>query len=167
LVNLVPREPLVNKVYLDVMELLVLREKKVLLDLLVKLVPQVCLDQLVCPDKKARADPVEILAHLVHKDLLDLKVDVVQLAHKVCEEKREAAVNKETEVRKVIKVSEVSKVFLDPQERKVTLVFLVQLALLVSEEELDLVVLLETMVALVLLVQSVLQDPAVNLVLMV
>lgn len=70
-------------------------------------------------------------------------------------------------MRKVIKVSVVFKVFLDPQAKKVMLVFLVQLALLVSEEELDLVVLPVTMVALDLLVQSVQLDPAVNLALMV
>lgn len=70
-------------------------------------------------------------------------------------------------MRKVIKVSVVFKVFLDLQAKKVMLVFLVQLALLVSEEELDLVVPPVTMVALDLLVQSVQLDPAVNLALMV
>lgn len=69
--------------YLDVMVQSVSRENKVLLVHLARLVPQVCLDPLVCPDKKERADPVVILAHQEHKDLQDPRVDVVLLDHKV------------------------------------------------------------------------------------
>jgi hypothetical protein len=46
-------------------------------------VHQVCLDLLVCPDKKERAVHVEILAHQVPRDLQDPKEDVDQLVLKV------------------------------------------------------------------------------------
>jgi len=154
----------VNRVYLDVMVLPVLRENKELLVHLERLVPQVCLDPLECPDLKERADPVVILVHQEHKDHQDLREDEVQLAHKVCEVTLEQLVNRETEVRKVTKVSVVSKVFQDPQEKRVMPVFLDLLDLLVLEEKLDLEVLLVMMVALVPLVQLDLPVLVVNLV---
>lgn len=156
-----------NRVYLDVTALPVSRENKDQLVHLERLVPQVCRDPLECPDPKERADLVETLAHQEHKDHPDLKVEEEQLAHKVCEETLEQLVNRETEVRKVIKVSVVSKVFQDPQEKKVMPVFLDLLDPLVLEEKLDLVVLLVMMVALVPLVPSDLPVLVVNLVLTV
>lgn len=81
--NLVLREPLVNRVYLDVMVPLVSRENKDQLVHLERLVLQVCLDPLECQDPKERVDPVVTLAHQEHKDHQDLKVVEEQLAHKV------------------------------------------------------------------------------------